>query len=269
VFNLYDAHNHLQDERLGQVRDTAILDLRRENVRRMVVNGSCEEDWPLVRNLAKAYPEVLPSFGYHPWYLKERSPDWEQSLIGFLDELPSGVGEIGLDRWMKDYDLEDQERVFVTQLRIAAERNLPVSIHCLQAWGGLYELLRQEPLPNCGFVLHSFGGPREMIPSLTALGAYFSLPGYYAHERKTRQQEAFRHVPRERLLIETDAPDQSLPVERVRYPLTETATGKPLNHPANLEAVYRFACELLNESMETLTRQVEENFTRIFGGIMR
>jgi TatD DNase family protein len=170
---------------------------------------------------------------------------------------------------MKDYDLEDQERVFVAQLRIAAERNLPVSIHCLQAWGRLYELLRQEPRPNCGFVLHSFGGPQEMIPSLAALGAYFSLPGYYAHERKTRQQEAFRYVPRERLLIETDAPDQPLPEERVRYPLSETSTGKPLNHPANLDSVYRFACELLNQPMETLVRQVEENFKCLFGRIDR
>jgi TatD DNase family protein len=76
-------------------------------------------------------------------------------------------------------------------------------------------------------------------------------------------------VPLERLLIETDAPDQSLPVERVRYPLNETATGKPLNHPANLKAVYRFGCELLNQSMETLARQVEENFKRLFGGIGR
>jgi TatD DNase family protein len=108
-----------------------------------------------------------------------------------------------------------------------------------------------------------------MIPSLADLGAYFSLPGYYAHERKARQQEAFRHVPPERLLIETDAPDQPLPAERVLYPLNETASGKPLNHPANLEAVYRFACELLNQSMESLSRQVEENFTRIFGGVAR
>jgi TatD DNase family protein len=269
VFRLYDAHNHFQDERLAHVREGAILDLRRENVWRMVVNGSCEEDWPQVRDLAGSYPEVIPSFGYHPWYIKERSPDWEKVLVQFLDEVPSGVGEIGLDRWIKDYDVKDQEQVFVAQLRLAAERNLPVSIHCLQAWGRLHDLLRQEPRPKCGFVLHSFGGPQEMIPSLAALGAYFSLPGYYAHERKTRQQEAFRHVPRDRLLIETDAPDQLLPEERVRYPLSDVKTGKPLNHPGNLGAVYGFACELLDQSMEKLTGQVEENFKRIFGRLER
>ena len=58
---------------------------------------------------------------------------------------------------------EGQEEVFVWQLRLAAERSLPASIHCLEAWGRLLEILRTEARPACGFVLHSFGGPREMI----------------------------------------------------------------------------------------------------------
>jgi TatD DNase family protein len=142
--------------------------------------------------------------------------------------------------------------VFVWQLRLAAERNLPVSIHCLQAWGRLLELLRAGPRPRCGFLLHSFGGPREMIAPLAELGACFSVPGYFAHERKARQRETFRHVPTDRLLIETDAPDQLLPVERIQYPLADPATGKAINHPANLGAVYRFVAELLDEPVEAL-----------------
>jgi TatD DNase family protein len=267
--NLYDAHNHLQDERLAQVRNSAIEELRRNNLRRMVVNGSCQEDWPGVLELARQYSEVLPSFGYHPWYLNERSEDWERGLTDFLNAIPAGVGEIGLDRWIKNYDSDDQERVFVTQLRIAAERNLPVSIHCLQAWGQLQQLLKNNPRPRCGFLLHSFGGPREMIPALASLGAYFSLPGYYAHRRKTRQQQVFKEVPPDRLLIETDAPDQPLPAERSKYPLVDPNTGKTLNHPANLLAIYGFAAELLGESIEKIAERVELNFQRLFGKINR
>ncbi len=155
------------------------------------------------------------------------------------------------------------------QMQIAAERNLPVSIHCLQAWGRLLELLRSGPRPECGFVLHSFGGPQEMIDPLARLGAYFSLPGYFAHERKTRQREAFRHVPSDRLLIETDAPDQPLPTGRVKYPLPTPEEGKPLNHPANLAAVYVFAAELLGETLENLAARVETNFLRLFGALCR
>jgi len=97
------------------------------------------------------------------------------------------------------------------------------------------------------------------------VGAYFSLPGYFAHARKTRQQEVFRHVPLDRLLLETDAPDQSLPPERQRFALTEAAGDRPINHPANLPAVYEFAAELRGLSVETLAAHVEANFQRLFG----
>jgi len=71
------------------------------------------------------------------------------------------------------------------------------------------------------------------------------------------------------LLIETDAPDQLVPPERVQYPLADSATGKAINHPANLRAVYLFTAELRNEPLETLARTVAENFERLFGGVRR
>lgn len=263
----FDAHNHFQDERLVPWRAEILAVLPGAGVAKMVVNASCEQDWPQVLALAKSVPQVIPSFGYHPWYVAERTPEWRANLVKCLDAVPSAIGEIGLDKWIKNHNLADQREVFVWQLRLAAERNLPVSIHCLEAWGSLLEVLRSEPRPRCGFVLHSFGGPREMIEELTVLGAYFSLPGYFAHERKIRQRETFKFVPRQRLLIETDAPDQSLPQGRVEFPLPDSAAGKPVNHPANLGAVYRFAAELLEVPLEKLAGQVEENFRRVFGGV--
>ena len=216
--------------------------------------------------MARENKIVLPSFGYHPWYLHERTPDWKTSLEKFLDEIPSAVGEIGLDRWKPDLSYEGQEEVFLAQLQIAAERNLPVSIHCLQAWGRLLELLQTNPRPARGLVLHSYGGPVEMIPALAKLGAYFSFPGYFLNERKLKQRETFKSVPAERLLIETDAPDQHLPEDKNCFPLVSTA-GKPLNHPANLVAVYSGLAEFLGEKIETLAARIEENFQRLFGGI--
>lgn len=263
----YDAHNHLQDERFGDRQADLLAACEREGIIRMVVNGSCEADWPHVLKLAKGSPLVLPGFGYHPWYIHERTCEWLRNLAGFLDQVPSTIGEIGLDRWKPDLPYDGQEEVFIAQLRLAAERNLPVSIHCLRAWGRMLEILKAEPRPACGFLLHSYGGPKEMVKPFADLGAYFSLPGYYAHERKARQRETFKHVPAERLLIETDAPDQSLPPEQNRFPLTELATGKPLNHPANLRSVYKFAAELFGESLEALTSRVEQNYLRLFSGV--
>ena len=125
----FDAHNHLQALRFGGRQAELLAEC--PDVARMVVNGCCEEDWPAVAALAEAHRQVLPSFGYHPWCIHERSDDWEAELNRMLDAHPAAVGEIGLDRWKEGLNYEGQEDVFVTQLRIAAERNLPASIHCL------------------------------------------------------------------------------------------------------------------------------------------
>lgn len=273
MLRLCDAHNHLQDERLGGRQEELIAICRAEGIVAMVVNGACEADWPAVAALARRHADlVIPAFGYHPWYVAERSPAWRERLAEALDSTPGAViGEIGLDRWKAGLDWTAQPEVFTAQLRLAAERELPVSIHCLQAWGPLLECLRAGPRPARGFLLHSYGGPVELIPELTRLGAYFSLPGYFAHARKERQRETFRRVPPERLLVETDAPDQALPEERVRHHLPPPPTAapgdaaRPLNHPANLGAVYAFAAALLGRPLEELAAQVEANFLRLFG----
>jgi TatD DNase family protein len=264
--NFYDAHNHLQDDRFAGRQNELLAACKKAGVARMVVNGACESDWPQVLQLARESKIVLPSFGYHPWYLPERTPDWLKNLERYLDEVPSAVGEIGLDRWKPDLPYAGQEEVFLAQLGLATERNLPVSIHCLQAWGRLLELLQNYPRPARGLVLHSFGGPAEMIPAFANLGAYFSFPGYFLHERKQKQRETFRKVPADRLLIETDAPDQHLPAEKNQLPLAD-ADGKPLNHPANLGAIYVGLTELLGEKTEALAARVEENFLRLFGNL--
>jgi TatD DNase family protein len=102
-----------------------------------------------------------------------------------------------------------------------------------------------------------------MIKPLAQLGAYFSFPGYYAHPRKERQRETFRHVPFDRLLIETDAPDQLPPETCIRHPLMDRA-GQPINHPANLRAIYEAAAEMVREPLERVCGQVEANFCRLF-----
>jgi TatD DNase family protein len=260
---LYDAHNHLQDDRLKPHVERIMADAEQVGIVKMVVNGSCEEDWPRVLELAKRYKQIIPSFGYHPWYVNERTNDWRETLLHYVQSVPSAIGEIGLDRWIEDYDLPAQEEVFIWQLRLAAERNLAVSIHCLQAWGRLLQILGGHPLPKRGFLLHSYGGPKEMIPQLAKLGAYFSFPGYFAHERKLRQRETFLHVPADRLLIETDAPDQLVPRELNKFPLPKYEE-KEINHPANLHSIYDFAADFLNTPTERLADVVEKNFQRLF-----
>ncbi|MBN8248640.1 MAG: TatD family hydrolase [Verrucomicrobia bacterium] len=281
IAGLTDAHNHLQDSRFGGYQDAVVSAALAAGVSRMVVNGSCESDWPEVAELARRFPAVVPAFGLHPWSLAERTPGWETSLNSWLDRTPVAViGEIGLDRWIHENPdrwralsgvagdpppMEEQESLFLSQLQIAAERGISASIHCLRAFGRLLELLANHPRPERGFLLHSYGGPTELVPDFVRLGAYFSFPGYFGHERKARAREVFRAVPQDRLLLETDAPDQLPPEAWIRHPLRDPASGAAINHPANLPAIAEGLATILGVPIPELTALTAANFRRLFG----
>lgn len=254
-----DVHNHLQDAALEPHLGEILKALRQSGVRHAVVNGTRESDWAGVQKLAAAHPWILPSYGLHPWFIRERAPDWQEKMLHFLDNTPCGIGEIGLDRWIEGYDLPDQQKVFRWQLALAAERNLPATIHCIRAWGSLVETLQSTPLPSRGFLIHSYGGPEEMIGLFSRLGAWFSFSGCFLHERKRERRELFSRIPLERILVETDAPAMPLPVERQTHSLEAS-----LNHPAHIVPIYHALAEIRGMPVGELAGQIQANFQRLF-----
>jgi TatD DNase family protein len=261
---LCDAHNHLHDARLFPHRAEIMAELARVNVTQAVVNGTREGDWEAVAALAAAESLVLPSFGLHPWHAAERTPDWLDALRRQLAAHPgAGIGEIGLDRWVKGHDLELQKEVFLAQMAIAAAENRPATIHCLKAWGALWDLIEHRPAPARGFLLHAYGGPMEMVKGFVERGARFSFNGYFLDERRRERREVFREIPLDRLLIETDAPDMLPPSDLNQHPLADE-TGKPINHPGNIALAYESLAEIRGMRVEELAAHVGENFKRLF-----
>lgn len=256
---LYDAHNHLQGEPLTPHLPAMERELMRIGLAKAVVNGTCEEDWDRVSTLAGLYPWVIPAYGLHPWYLEGRSPQWRKCLAQRLETSRAVVGEIGLDRAREETPFEVQKEIFSYQLELAAKLGLPVTIHCVKAWGALWEIVRTQPVPECGFLLHGYHGPAEMVEGFAKRGAYFSYCGMFLNEAKTARREVFRTIPAERLLVETDAPFMPLPPEYVIYPYPG------LNHPANIQAVYDGLAKLRGCHVEILAAQVAKNFQRLFG----
>lgn len=261
---LFDAHNHLHDARLAPHRADILAALAPLDVAGAVVNGTREGDWEAVAELARELPWVTPSYGLHPWHISQRGPRWREELRHRIEDDPhAAVGEIGLDRWIEGHDLDDQRVAFTAQLALAAETDRPVTIHCIRAWGALWEVVRTHPLPRRGFLLHAYGGPLEMMPGFVELGARFSFSPYFLHERKAAQREVFRQIPADRLLVETDAPDLRPPDERNRWPLRDAA-GEPVNHPANLSVAYAGLAEIRGMDASELAALVEENFRQLF-----
>lgn len=275
---LYDAHNHLQDAWLTPHRAQVFADLARLPLRGAVVNGTCEGDWDDVAALAREHAFVRPSYGLHPWNVGNATPAWRARLVHLLDAEPrAAVGEIGIDRWILERARPDDPRLaglrraplaeqldaFRWQLALAAERNLPVTIHCIDAWGALLDAVRAVPRPARGFLLHAYASSSELAREFAALGAYFSFNGYFLGERQAAKREVFKVIPADRLLAETDAPAMPLPAERRTHTLPGLADGNPINHPGNIAAVYAGLAEVRGESLEELSVQLERNF-RVF-----
>lgn len=263
---LQDAHLHLQSPRLMDECDVILRQAQEAGVTKMVVNGTCPSDWDEVSELARRFPEIaIPSFGLHPWKTLEAKDGWQDLLKQKLDSHPNAcIGECGLDLWMSDLDKQTQEDAFIFQLNLASERNLPISIHILKAWGWMIDVLGQTPTPARGFLLHSFGGSTEMAKQLVNYGAYFSFSGYFLHQRKAGVQDTFRTIPHERILIETDAPDMLPPDKWLSHRLANQA-----NHPANLSSILTGLAEVISVKEETLAEQLELNFQRFFKGHLR
>ena len=255
---LIDAHNHLQ-----QFPDVSVVvdEMRRAGITRCVVNGTSEADWPQVAELARHDPDlVVPAFGLHPWFAHRRSDHWMQALVGYLDEFPqAAIGECGLDGWVNELDITTQRAVFLPQIALARQRGRPLTVHALKAWQALADAFRDEPPPQSGFLLHSFGGNREIARQFAKLGAHFSFSGYFLHARKSKVLDAYRNLPPDRLLLETDAPEMHPPDACITHPRHD---GK--NHPANLIVIAHALAVQLDESPASLMARCQRNARRFF-----
>jgi len=263
-----DSHNHIQDPRLERSLGDILATCDSLGVTLSALNGTHPDDWASISGLAKRHNCLVPNFGVHPWFINDLPSNWKETLHSFLSDVPSGIGEVGIDGWRKEFDATQQEGIFLEQLAIAAERNLPVSIHGLRRWGRLLELLQNNPVPTCGFLLHSYGGPAEMIPSFTKLGGYFSCPGFFLSPGREMKLRVFTSVPEDRLLIETDSPDQNLPENLDRYRIASAVDGKRINHPANIVAVYEGVARLRGITIDSLSTIAEANFRRLFAPVL-
>ncbi len=213
-----------------------------------VVNGTSPKDWTEVVELAKNSQKVIPAIGLHPWRVNEVADNWQSQ---FLDALPHAqvIGEIGLDRWINDSNLERQEAAFCWQLKQASLHNLPVSIHCLRTSGALLKVLANQRIPQRGFHLHAYNGSAQQVAQFAEIGAYFSFHAGQLNKYSKKTVAAVQSIPIERILLETDAPE---------------TIKKSNNATSYLTRAYELVAELRNMSVELIQEQVEANFRRLF-----
>ncbi len=170
---------------------------------------------------------------------------------------------------MPDPDLEDQRSVLEVHLDLSRSLNRPVTLHCLRAWPELTACVKRCPPSERGFLLHSYAGPPAEIDRWAVAGAYFSFSPAFLARSKTAVREAFKTVPLERLLLETDAPDMAPPKELVLKNIPANVPAKvgekTLNHPVNLRLCLAAMAADRGLPETQLAVQLESNARRLFG----
>lgn len=262
VFPLTDAHCHLDSERLGRPVEAVLDEARASGVARFVMAGVDPEGWRRQVALARRFEGLFPVFGIHPQLVPELSSQAVELMLGELEVAlrgdygirPVALGELGLDRLSEASRaaMPLQEVVFREQLRLARRYELPVVLHLLRSDEPALRVLREEGLPRRGGFVHSFSGAREFARGLVKLGLCVSFSGSLARPQSRRLREAAREVPAERLLIETDTPDQSPPPYQ-REP----------SRPAMLPLIAAALAEARGEPVEDIAALTSDNAARL------
>lgn len=256
---LVDSHIHLTDFDPKTDIASVILHAVDTGVSYLVCNGTSELDWNRVVEIATKSRHVIPFLGLHPWFVGDRSAEWFAQLEELVKATQCGIGETGLDKLTKPLNRDAQEEVFRAQIRLAAKYDRPITVHCVKAWGWLVDILQSESALPERFLLHAYGGSKDMIRPLAKMGAYFSFSGKVLAVGYKHARESLIAVSADRLLIETDAPNMLPPL---------TPNGKEQNHPANLPLILNGIAEILGESPDALRERLWNNARRFFGPVI-
>ena len=261
---MFDSHCHLHDVRMAPFADQAIERARARGVTGFMLAGVEPEGWRDEVALSARHADCAVSYGVHPELVDEVP---ETALWRMVEELahavagdtlprPAALGELGLDRATPERKqrLALQERIFRAELALARDAELPIILHVRDAHGRALEILTGDGAPGRGGVVHSYSGPAELVTAYEGLGLHISFTGIVCQPRAQRSRGAAARVSVERLLVETDAPDQT--------PLPHRPAP---NEPAFLPAVVASLAELRGETPEAIAAVTERNARSLFG----
>lgn len=254
---LVDTHTHLNDAKFAAEGETAaaVERARAAGVTRMINMGDTMASSAKAVALAHAYDGLFAGVGIHP---EEAFPmgeaDDAKLATWAADPKVVCIGEIGLDYyWNKDEENHAlQRRIFIRQLALARDLDLPVCIHDRNAHGDTLEILKKEGKGNRG-VIHCYSGSLEMAKEFVRMGWYLGVDGPLTFKNAAKLPEVVRWIPLDRLLVETDAP----------YMAPVPMRGRR-NEPAYVRYVAEKVAEIRGISLEDVAAQTTKNAETVY-----
>lgn len=252
---LIDTHTHLDDARYSEDREAVITRALDTGVEAFVTIGCDLPTSQAAVALAERYPFVYASVGVHPHEVKHVRDGWYDEFRRLAkNKNVVAYGEIGLDYHYNHSSPKEQRNRFREQVQLARELALPVIIHTRDAQEDTVAILKEEQASEVGGVLHCFSGDAWLAKEALALGFYLSFSGILTFQNAAALREIAKHMPLDRVLIETDCP----------Y-LTPVPYRGKRNEPAYVSQVAKELAALHPElSLENVQQTTTGNAKRLF-----
>src|SRR5438552_4063681 len=254
---LVDSHCHLDFPDFAAERDAVVARAHEAGIGTMMTIGTRLDEFPAVRAIAEAYPDIWCSVGAHPHEAADHA-GLSAADLASLAAHPRvvGIGETGLDFHYDHSPREVQERVFRSHVAASQMSGLPLIIHAREADDAVAQVLREERAPPG--VLHCFSSGRGLAEAALDLGFYISISGIVTFRNAEDLRAIVRDVPLDRLLVETDAP----------YLAPVPYRGRR-NEPAYVAATAAAVAALKEIEPAELAAVTTDNFFRLFAKASR
>lgn len=251
MFSWIDTHCHLDAAEFAADRSAVLLRAREAGVSTLVVPAVTAGNFAEVAALAAADARIWPAFGMHPIYIADHLDSHLDILRQTLRQhRPVAVGEIGLDYFVPGLDYARQEWLFLEQLKLAREYDLPVLLHIRRSQDQVLKCLRKVRVK--GGIAHAFNGSLQQADAFIKLGFCLGFGGAMTFPRALRIRALATQLPAEALVLETDAPD--IPPEFAH---------RQRNEPAYLPRIAETMATLRGWSLQLLATTTTDNARKI------
>ncbi|MCO6174959.1 TatD family hydrolase [Flavobacterium sp. NRK F10] len=204
---LIDTHTHLYSEDFKEDRAAMMQRALNAGVTKMFVPSIDSSYSAEMYAVAKEYPEnVFLMMGLHPTHVKE---NYSEELAFVEKELASrtfyAVGEIGIDLYWDKTFLKQQQEAFQYQIQLAKKHQLPINIHCRDAFDEVFEILEEEKGESLSGIFHCFTGNKEQAIRAVDCNMKLGVGGVVTF--KNGKIDQFLHeIDLKNIVLETDAP---------------------------------------------------------------